>query len=160
MPEISHEQLRHLGIDDRAHRAIILLISKGEHMHYWNAVKNEFVNRYARNYPFFYTTVKYEYEDEKPQSNSIERKTYTFCPEKKLYLTQREADCIYFLAQGHTIKDTATELDLSPRTVEFYLQRIKIKFNQKTKKELLAHLESFEYFEEFIKTIRLEFECV
>ncbi|MDC3181025.1 helix-turn-helix transcriptional regulator [Gammaproteobacteria bacterium] len=127
-------------------------------MHYWNAVKNEFVNRYAKDYPFFYTTVKYvEDEEETEKQTPIERKTYVFCEAENLYLTQREADCIYFLSQGLTIKSTAEELILSPRTVEFYLQRIKEKFGQPNKKTLLAHLAAYDYFESFMQVMREEF---
>jgi DNA-binding CsgD family transcriptional regulator len=127
-------------------------------MDYWNAVKNEFVNRYAKNYPFFYTTVKFEEEEEIKREQAIERKSYVFCQKQNLYLTQREADCIFFLAQGLTIKGTALELILSPRTVEFYLQRIKEKFKQPNKKQLIAHLQSYQYFTEFMNQMRQEFE--
>jgi DNA-binding CsgD family transcriptional regulator len=127
-------------------------------MHYWNAVKNEFVNRYAKDYPFFYTTVKFiEDEENMETAPTVERKSYTFNVDQKLYLTQREADCIYFLSQGMTIKKTAVELILSPRTVEFYLQRIKEKFKQPNKKSLLEHLKTYDYFEEFMSLMQDEF---
>ncbi|UTC24651.1 LuxR C-terminal-related transcriptional regulator [Candidatus Comchoanobacter bicostacola] len=127
-------------------------------MHYWTAVRNEFVNRYAREYPFSFTDVKYYRDEEKTNTPAVIKKSYTFCSHKKLYLTQREADCIYFLAKGHTIKNTAIELLLSPRTVEFYLQRIKEKFQKKNKKELLNHLAQYAYFQKFMHEMAQEFE--
>ena len=41
-----------------------------------------------------------------------------------LYLTHREAQCVYHMLQGCTIKGTAVRLSLSPRTVEFYVKNI------------------------------------
>ena len=59
---------------------------------------------------------------------------------KHLYLTHREAGCVFFILQGYTIKATAIELNLSPRTVEFYFKRIKLKFNCQTRGELIKIL--------------------
>ena len=127
-------------------------------MLYWQAVRNEFYNRYAKDYSFFYTTLRH-YPDE-PQTEKAEptkRKSYLFSDDGSLYLTQREADCIYFLVQGKTIKETAEELLLSPRTVEFYLKRIKDKFNEPSKKKLLTLLQSSPYFHGFYQTLDAEF---
>lgn len=129
-------------------------------MFYWQAVCNEFYNRYARDYPFSYTTVRYYPEDEVTESiERRERRTYPFSKEKKLYLTQREADCIYHMVLGMTIKETAEELLLSPRTVEFYLKRIRDKFSQPDKKSLLAYIEKSKYFKDFFSALDAEFNA-
>ena len=128
-------------------------------MYYWNAVRNEFVNRYAREYQFFYTTMRYY--PEKEESTKVEkskRNSYPFNEDGTLYLTQREADCIYYLIQGLTIKQTAVELLLSPRTVEFYLKRIKEKFGGKNKKELLAFIKESPFFDTFHASMHEELE--
>lgn len=57
---------------------------------------------------------------------------------KKDILTNRELDCLIMLAKGQTAKETARELDISPRTVETHLENIKIKFNARNKTEMLA----------------------
>ncbi len=127
-------------------------------MLYWQAVRNEFYNRYAKDYSFFYTTLRYYPEESTtPRPEKAKRKTYIFSEDDRLYLTQREADCIYFLSQGQTIKQTAEELLLSPRTVEFYLKRIKEKFNQPNKKSLLLFLHNSTYFKDFYQTLDNEF---
>ena len=126
--------------------------------HYWRAVSNEFVNRYAKDYPFYYTMMRYYPDDEQTTRENIDRKTYRFNEDGTLYLTQREADCIYFMVQGHTITSTAQELLLSPRTVEFYLKRIKEKFKIKSKKQLLLFIQSNEHFHDFFHAIKAEFE--
>ena len=53
------------------------------------------------------------------------------------YLTQQEYRCLSHLIEGLTVKKTADQLDLSPRTVEFYLANIKTRFNVKKKRNLI-----------------------
>lgn len=127
-------------------------------MLYWQAVRNEFYNRYAKDYSFCYTTLRY-YPDEpaSSQATPTKRQTYPFSDDGALYLTQREADCIYFLIQGLTIRETAEELLLSPRTVEFYLKRIKDKFKQPNKKQLLMTLQASPYFGCYYQALDDEF---
>lgn len=52
-------------------------------------------------------------------------------------LSKREAECLYFLLRGNTAKNIANILRLSPRTVEHYLENVKMKFNVRTKTELI-----------------------
>lgn len=54
-----------------------------------------------------------------------------------VYLSKREIDCIYQLVKGRTIKMTAKILELSPRTVEYYLENIKAKLKVNSKAELI-----------------------
>ena len=44
-------------------------------------------------------------------------------------LSERELQCLCLLARGYTMKESAQELKLSPRTVESYLDNIKTKLN-------------------------------
>lgn len=53
-------------------------------------------------------------------------------------LSKREIECIYHLIRGMTAKQIAAELNLSSRTIEFYLERIKSKFGCKKKSDLIA----------------------
>ena len=52
-------------------------------------------------------------------------------------LTKRQETCLYFLVRGNRIKDIASILQLSPRTIEDHVQAILIKLNCFTKKELI-----------------------
>lgn len=52
-------------------------------------------------------------------------------------LTNREGKCIFWLVQTHTISEAAAKMELSPRTVEFYIKRLKSKFQCKNKKTLI-----------------------
>lgn len=56
------------------------------------------------------------------------------------YLSKRESECAYFLLRGNTIKGIAQILTLSPRTVEHYLENVKIKLNVSNKASLIQKI--------------------
>ena len=58
-------------------------------------------------------------------------------PHAGVYFTRREAECIYHLAQGKTMRMTANDLQLSVRTVEFYVKNMKLKVGVRTKNQLI-----------------------
>lgn len=53
------------------------------------------------------------------------------------YLTQREFDCLNLLVKRKTAKEIAKALNLSSRTVEYYLERIKLKLNCDSRSQLI-----------------------
>jgi DNA-binding CsgD family transcriptional regulator len=53
------------------------------------------------------------------------------------YLTQRQKEIIYYMIRGKTAKQIASILDLSSRTIEHYIENIKIKTNSDSKSELI-----------------------
>jgi DNA-binding NarL/FixJ family response regulator len=61
-------------------------------------------------------------------------------PDGKLVsLSQREAEVIRWLAMGHTSKEIAQALGLSPRTLETYRQRAMSKLHLQTRAELVRY---------------------
>ncbi len=56
---------------------------------------------------------------------------------ENIYFTKREVESLYYLMNGHTISSTAKTLGLSPRTVEFYVNNMKLKIKATSKTELL-----------------------
>jgi len=54
-----------------------------------------------------------------------------------IYLSQREKDCLHYLASGRTMKEIARLINLSPRTVEYYINTLKLKTNSHTKSNLI-----------------------
>jgi len=54
-----------------------------------------------------------------------------------IYLTRREAECLWFLSQGRTSKETARIMSLSSRTVESYITNLKVKTGTHWKNELV-----------------------
>lgn len=53
-------------------------------------------------------------------------------------LSQREKECVNLLIKGKSMKETASILGLSPRTVEHYLEDVKMKFDCRYKNEIFA----------------------
>lgn len=54
-----------------------------------------------------------------------------------IYLSRREAECVQHLMHGKTVKMIALSLNLSPRTVEGYLENVKAKFQVNSKADLI-----------------------
>lgn len=52
-------------------------------------------------------------------------------------LTKQQASCLYYLVRGMTMKQIAATLNLAPKTVEHYLDAVKIKLNCFTRSELI-----------------------
>jgi len=55
----------------------------------------------------------------------------------RIPLTKQQTACLKHLAMGLTFKQIALALGLSPKTVEHYLDTVKIKLNCKTRQELI-----------------------
>lgn len=63
---------------------------------------------------------------------------------KALNLTERETQCLHYLSQGKSAKETSNMLHISQRTVEFHLKNIKEKAGCRSKLELLTKLKFIE----------------
>lgn len=62
----------------------------------------------------------------------------------KTHITNREKDCLRYLVRGKTSKSIANMLGLSVRTIEFYIENLKSKFDVHSKEELIEKaLEDF-----------------
>jgi DNA-binding CsgD family transcriptional regulator len=59
---------------------------------------------------------------------------------KDLPVTARETEVIGCLVAGKTAKETAIALKISPRTVNFHLENLRLKTNSRSKMELLGKL--------------------
>lgn len=58
-------------------------------------------------------------------------------PDNVFNLSNRELECLFLILRGKTAKQIAEIMDLSKRTVEFYIENIKNKFGCNTKSDLL-----------------------
>jgi DNA-binding CsgD family transcriptional regulator len=59
---------------------------------------------------------------------------------KDIYLSKREFDCAHYLMDGYSSKLIARHLNLSPRTVESYINQVKAKLNCRTKNQIIKIL--------------------
>ena len=74
-------------------------------------------------------------------------KKYYLTDAQGKYLTKREAECVYYLAKGYTIKEIGKALNISPRTVEDNLRRIKDKLAVRSRAGLISKLIECQFLE-------------
>jgi RNA polymerase sigma factor (sigma-70 family) len=53
-------------------------------------------------------------------------------------LTERERDVLRLFSRGHTYQEIGEELEISPKTVGSYLQRVREKARAKTRADLIS----------------------
>ncbi len=70
-------------------------------------------------------------------------------PFSSIYFTQREAECMIQMLKGKTMVETGKILNLSPRTVEYYLTKIKRKLNRRKKSEIMQLVADSEFVKNF-----------
>ncbi len=64
----------------------------------------------------------------------------------KVKLSEREIDCLFHLINNKTAKETGDIMNISHRTVESYLENVKLKLSCNTKVELITKLKTDKYF--------------
>ena len=65
-------------------------------------------------------------------------------PTDDIFLSPRQKECMRYLLRGYTASDTALLLNLSKRTVESYIDHIKLKMNCYSKLELFEKFKEIE----------------
>jgi DNA-binding CsgD family transcriptional regulator len=55
-------------------------------------------------------------------------------------LSERERDCLAYVAQGMSDADIARKLAIAPSTAHFYIEKAKRKLGAKTRAQAVAHL--------------------
>ncbi len=73
-----------------------------------------------------------------PEENK--RKYFLRGKYKNIYLTKREAECAFFMLQGKTAKKIAMILQLSPRSIEDILSKVKGKLGLQYRSDLIEAL--------------------
>ncbi len=61
------------------------------------------------------------------------------------YLTRQEARCMVCFLRGNTVKGTARIMELSPRTVEYYVNNMKKKLSCCSKSDLVRRVVDCEF---------------
>ncbi len=119
---------------------------------YWDQLEREVMNKSNTTYFFGLTNLGDEYKliynSEDSTTRLPSKQYYLKKPWEEIYLTQREAECVQLCLMGKSMKQVGVDLDLSPRTIEFYLKNIKEKMGIRKKSELLSVFNEMHFAEE------------
>ncbi len=123
---------------------------------YWDAVLKEVLNKKNPGQKFSFTNINEEPSNAistQPKSKAAPKrilKKYALGKNyPEIHFTVREAQSMVYFLKGKTTAQTANALNLSPRTVEFYVKNMKTKLKCGSKSELIGKvLES-----DFVKNI-------
>jgi DNA-binding CsgD family transcriptional regulator len=115
---------------------------------YWNTVLNEVLNKRNKSYSFQFTTVGEVLTERAKQTKLSNQGAKKPKPDPiplgekypDVYFSAREVQCALLFMQGKTILQTGKLLNLSPRTIEFYLNHMKRKLNCRLKSELIGKI--------------------
>lgn len=115
-------------------------------MNYWNSILDEVLHKDDDSHAFLFTNqgdLTDDMENYAVEINSDKKReardlrTYYLGKEyPNIYLTKREAECMFWIVQDCTIAETALKMGLSARTVEFYVKNMKLKLQCKNKNKL------------------------
>lgn len=117
-------------------------------MDYWNSVLDEVLHKDEESHSFLFTNqghlgeiyVACDDEFVQPRGRNEHKNYYLGSQYPNVYLTRREAETMFWMMQDYTISHAAHRMHLSARTVEFYLKNLKLKFQCKSKNELVEKL--------------------
>ena len=104
---------------------------------YWDMVLDEVLNKKSTRH---FTSESFSNTETKQIKIKPRRKLKMYSLGEKfkgIHFSRREAECMAHFLRGRTVRSAADKLDLSPRTVEFYLRNMKRKLNCRTKSELI-----------------------
>lgn len=116
-------------------------------MQYWQSVLTEVQQKNNHDHLFFFTNRGRLSEmnevllsDDMPVFSVQKRDLRNYFLGSRypgVYFTKREAESMFWLMHGLTIAQAAAQLNLSPRTVEFYVKNMKNKLGCASKKRLI-----------------------
>lgn len=75
-------------------------------------------------------------------------KQYAWCHDS-IYITPREVEVIYHITNGRTAKESAVLMNISFRTVQVYIEKIKQKLQCSRKNEIFNKINIVEFFQHY-----------
>lgn len=119
-------------------------------MSYWHSILDEVLHKDDDAHAFLFTNQGDLSDDVENYAiacnadrirDSRDLRTYYLGREyPDIYLTKREAECMFWIVQECTIAETALKMGLSARTVEFYVKNMKLKLQCKNKRKLIEKI--------------------
>lgn len=122
-------------------------------MRYWEKILNDTLNQRKDPNCTGYPSTAPKASKPKPKTSESHFLGKNF---PGIYLTPREAECMMNFLEEKTVPEAAVYLNLSPRTVEFYLKNMKIKLECKTKSELINKIRESDFSKNYLKNADCE----
>lgn len=95
---------------------------------------------------WFTLTPRHGLKKKRSEARSHERRRFFLGGKHpNVYFTRREAQCVYYLLSKKRRKEIANRLNLSIRTVEFYIVKAKKKLKSHSQKELVHTVSQTEF---------------
>jgi DNA-binding CsgD family transcriptional regulator len=117
---------------------------------YWKAIIQEVINKEKSTHPLRLTNiVNYTDENDTQKPPKVIQRYYLDEPFAGVYFTQQEARCLLHCKENSRYKSISQALNISERTVEFYLKNMRHKLSCKTKKDLLSKSEQGKFFKKY-----------
>ncbi len=108
-------------------------------MHYWHSVLNDVLHN--KNHLRAQSDIKLSQDALRKAKEPRDLRMYYLGDQYPgVYLTKREAECMFWIVQNHTIGSTALKMQLSARTVEFYVKNMKLKLHCASKTQLIEKI--------------------
>jgi len=149
-------------IADRDQPIISFFLNFGEiarhFVNYFNYKAADAFPSFQRKYRSAFTDFFILFQQERSEVNNEKKKIFFNetqidqhifkLPQGEVVLSARELVCLVHLVRGRTAKEIAQIIHLSPRTVEHYINIIKLKFNAQNKSELIKLVSKYLYKED------------
>lgn len=121
---------------------------------FWGAIVDEIQNKSKRS--FISTSISNKKGPPLSKRGRLVSKEKHFIGDEypNVYFTEREAQCMLNFLDGRTMKKAAEKMQLSPRTVEYYLKTMKLKLNCKNKFDLIKKVANTNFLESYSKEKR------
>jgi DNA-binding CsgD family transcriptional regulator len=141
---------------------------EGRHLEYWKKLlretlgKEDAANCFSPNAIYLSQDLEKKTLKKKQCSSGLSgrpKKTYSYFLGESypgVYLTRREAECMSKFLGEKTVVEAALDLNLSPRTVEFYLKNIKNKLACRTKTELVCKIKETDFAKNYASQFEYE----
>lgn len=133
---------------------------------YWDVVLQEVLHKEEPDYSFMFTANGGFAQTQEPAAEYVAcapckanefRKYYLGSSYPSVYFTQREYECMVGLLQGASVKEIAAALELSPRTVEYYIKNMKGKLGCATRAQLIKEVMMTDIYTHMLKDENTEY---
>jgi|SRR3989339_1120662 len=116
---------------------------------YWDELVKSVINKKHSKFSFRFASKLKKYQRRKKDNPFVPLRYYLDPPYQNIYFTPREVQCLFCCQKSSQYKVIARVLNLSDRTIEAYLRKIRDKINCHTKKEMMKFIHEIGFFKKY-----------